>query len=321
MPISWWQGQYGLLFICLAAGGAALCVGAAAAALARLRDPSLRRLDEVALDLGAGGAPGGSLGAIRRSLLALVGMLAAPARPQKNWQMSQMRRELMAAGFQSPAAVNFFLVIRMACTAIPTLLILTSSQVTQYSSTTRAMILSAAAVIGFLAPGIFLEYKGRGRKNKIARELPEVLDLLVIAVEAGLGLDAAVKRVAREISLSCPIMARELKLVSYELKAGIPRDKAFKNLAERCLVDDVSGLVTMLNQADRFGVSVGRSLRVHSDTVRTKWRQKMEEKAAKVPLKLLFPVLFMIFPAIMVVMAGPALIFNSFQGHALRKFS
>jgi len=103
-------------------------------------------------------------------------------------------------------------------------------------------------------------------------------------------------------------LAAELTMVSLELKAGFPREKALKNLADRCGVEELSGLVNMLNQADRFGVSVGRSLRVHSDTVRTKWRQAMEEKAAKVPLKLLFPVLFMIFPAIIVVMAGPAII-------------
>ncbi|MCA1987988.1 MAG: type II secretion system F family protein [Desulfarculus sp.] len=170
------------------------------------------------------------------------------------------------------------------------------------------LALAGAAVLGYLIPGIVLSYQVRFRRDRIGRELPDVLDLLVISVEAGLGLDAAIKRVAQEVRISAPILAGELNHVALELKAGIQRAQALKNLASRCGVDEVSSLVTMMVQADRFGVSVGRSLRVHSDSVRTKRRQRMEERAAKIPLKLLFPVLFMIFPAIMAVMAGPALI-------------
>jgi len=168
--------------------------------------------------------------------------------------------------------------------------------------------LAAGAWGCFMLPSLWLESRIKSRRRRITRELPEVLDLLVIAVEAGLGLDAAVKRVAREVTLSCPILAQELNLMALELKVGIPRQMALKNLAQRCACDEVSSLVTMLIQADRFGVSVGRSLRIHSETVRTKRRQQLEEQAAKVPLKLLFPVLFLIFPAIMAVMAGPAII-------------
>jgi len=170
------------------------------------------------------------------------------------------------------------------------------------------LALVGAATLGFFLPQFLLESRIRSRRKAITRELPDVLDLLVIAVEAGLGLDQAVRRVADEVAVSSPTLGLEFNLVSLEMQAGIPRQMALKNLAQRCGVEEVGGLVAMLVQADRFGVSVGRSLRVHSDTVRTKRRQQMEEAAAKIPLKLLFPVLFMIFPAIMVVMAGPAVI-------------
>jgi tight adherence protein C len=204
--------------------------------------------------------------------------------------------------------VNVYLGAKMAsCLLVP--LILWLSPLTQrVQGSFLVLALVGASGVGFILPSFVLEALTRRRRERLTRELPEVLDLLVITVEAGLGLDAAVKRVAREVRLGAPCLAAELTLVSLELKAGFPREKALKNLADRCGVEEISGLVNMLNQADRFGVSVGRSLRVHSDTVRTKWRQAMEEKAAKVPLKLLFPVLFMIFPASRGVRAGPAII-------------
>lgn len=178
----------------------------------------------------------------------------------------------------------------------------------RFKGSMAIVVLAVAAAIGFILPGYIITLKTRKRQTAITRELPDVLDLLAITVEAGLGLDAAIARVAKEVRVSSPILSGEMNLASLELRAGIPRDQALRNLANRCGVDEVSSLVAMLNQADRFGVSVGRSLRVHSDSVRTKRRQRMEELAAKIPLKLLFPVLFLIFPAIMVVMAGPAII-------------
>ncbi len=281
---------------------------AAGLALARARrDPAWRRLAELRGELAAERPSRNPVGLGKRLAL-LLGRLAAPARPSQDWQLGKLRRELLAAGFGSPLAVNAFLGIRMlGLLLLPGLLWLVPPP-PRLAGTAWWGIAAAGAALGYVLPGLFLEFKGRARRDAVSRELPEVLDLLVIAVEAGLGLDAAIRRVAQEVGRGAPILARELTLVSLELKAGFPREKAFKNLAVRCQVEDVTSLVNMLNQADRFGVSVGRSLRVHSDSVRTKWHQRMEEKAAKVPLKLLFPVLFMIFPAIMVVMAGPALI-------------
>ncbi|MCB2187528.1 MAG: type II secretion system F family protein [Deltaproteobacteria bacterium] len=299
--------DFSLFLVALLAAGALLSLAGAGVAVLRRFDPVQRRLAQLG-DL----SPRQSLKprgkGFRSALEKLLSMLATPARPKKEWEVSKIRRDLTQAGFYSPTAVNVYLGTKMALALLAPLVVYTFPAVRQLSASVLGVALVLGASLAFLLPGFLLEVFTGRRKERITKELPEVMDLLVIAVEAGLGLDAAIRRVGRELSLSAPVFARELGVVSLELKAGVDREKALKNLADRCGVEEVSGLVSMLNQADRFGVSVGRSLRVHSDTVRTKRRQKLEEKAAKVPLKLLFPVLFLIFPAIMVVMAGPAII-------------
>lgn len=251
--------------------------------------------------LGLGARLRGMLGNLATSLADLV-------RPKQSWQVSRLQKQLVVAGYRHPGAVNIFLAIKAITTLAFPLLLLVSPLMDRFKGSMAIVVLAVAAAIGFILPGYIITLKTRKRQTAITRELPDVLDLLAITVEAGLGLDAAIARVAKEVRVSSPILSGEMNLASLELRAGIPRDQALRNLANRCGVDEVSSLVAMLNQADRFGVSVGRSLRVHSDSVRTKRRQRMEELAAKIPLKLLFPVLFLIFPAIMVVMAGPAII-------------
>lgn len=293
------------LMVALLAGGAVLCLGAGAAVLARGRDPARRRLAVLAGE----DEPRPSLGERLRGLVVgLLARLAAPAQPRQGWQASRLRNQMLAAGYRSPTAQSVFLGVRVALCLLapPAMLFLPAVQ--RLTPLVMFAVLAGGAWAAFLLPGLWLEARIKSRQARITRELPEVLDLLVIAVEAGLGLDAAVKRVAKEVRLSCPVLAEELALMALELKVGIPRQQALRNLASRCATDEVSSLVAMLIQADRFGVSVGRSLRVHSESVRTKRRQQLEEQAAKVPLKLLFPVLFLIFPAIMAVMAGPAII-------------
>jgi len=291
----------------LALGGAVICLGLSVAVSFRRRLPDWRRLEDLASENGAH-THSQAKNALRDVLFGLLNRLAAAARPQKPWEMSRLRRELLLAGFQAPSAVNVYLGVKVACCLVVPLILFLSPLPQRLQGSLLVLALVGAAGVGFILPSFFLEARTKRRRERLTRELPEVLDLLVITVEAGLGLDAAIKRVAREVTISAPTLASELTMVSLELKAGFPREKALKNLADRCGVEELNGLVNMLNQADRFGVSVGRSLRVHSDTVRTKWRQAMEEKAAKVPLKLLFPILFMVFPAIIVVMAGPAII-------------
>ena len=151
------------------------------------------------------------------------------------------------------------------------------------------------------------------RAHRIRLSLADTLDLLVVSVEAGLGLDQAMTRVGDELAFAYPELSDELRLVNLELRAGKPRSEALRNLADRTGVDDLSSLVTMLIQTDKFGTSVAQSLRVYSETLRTKRRQRAEEAAAKTGVKMVFPLVFCIFPAIWVVTIGPAAINRS--GH------
>ena len=165
-----------------------------------------------------------------------------------------------------------------------------------------------AAGAGLPAPGIVLARMEKRRQHRIRLSLPDALDLLVVSVEAGLGLDQAIQRVGDELAFAHPDLSDELRLVNLELRAGKARAEALHNLGERTGVDDVISLVAMLVQTDKFGTSVAQSLRVHSETLRTKRRQRAEEAAAKTGVKMVFPLVFCIFPAIWVVTIGPAAI-------------
>jgi len=169
-------------------------------------------------------------------------------------------------------------------------------------------IAGAACGLGYLLPSMALGRLASKRQHRIRCGLPDVLDLMVVSVEAGLGLDQAIQRVGEELAFAHPDLADELRLINLELRAGKGRLDALRNLAERTGVDDVSSLVAMLVQTDKFGTSVAQSLRVHSETVRTKRRQRAEEAAAKTGVKMVFPLVFCIFPAIWVVTIGPAAI-------------
>jgi len=164
------------------------------------------------------------------------------------------------------------------------------------------------ALFAFYLPDFWLHIKQSSRKEKIINGMPDALDLLVVCVEAGMGLDAAINRVATEIYLSNPVLSEEFKLMNLELRAGKNRADALKNLAVRTNVEDVSSLVTLLIQADKFGTSIAKSLRVFSDSFRTKRAQKAEEIAGKLPVKLLFPMLLFIFPSLLLTIMGPGII-------------
>ncbi len=174
---------------------------------------------------------------------------------------------------------------------------------------TRGWIYIGLAVLaGFVGPNLWLDRQIRRRQKAIRNGLPDALDLLIVSLEAGSSLDHAIMKAGEELTGPHPALADELRLVTTEIRAGKPRLEALKNFADRTKVADVRALVAMLIQTDRFGTSVAQGLRTHAETSRTKRRQIAEERAAKVGVKLVFPLVFFIFPALYVVVLGPAVI-------------
>lgn len=283
-----------LAFIC-----ASLLVTAAAIALSPKSVTIEQRLDEIA-GVHQNSAPDQS-----RFSKAFVDafMRIGHAAPKSVSEAGKLRAKLVAAGYRSEQALILFLGMRLGCalllfgiTSLPFLL--------------RGNVLFSvvAAAIGYLLPSMVLGRLGKKRQQRLRLSLPDALDLMVVSVEAGLGLDQAILRVAEELVMVHPELSEELRLVNLELRAGTARADALRNLADRTQVDDLSSFVTMLVQTDKFGTSVAQSLRVHSETSRTKRRQRAEEAAAKTGAKMVFPLVFCIFPAIWVVTIGPAAI-------------
>jgi tight adherence protein C len=170
------------------------------------------------------------------------------------------------------------------------------------------LVLAIAAIFGYLLPDLWLTSRVKFRQHQIVKGLPDALDLLTVCVEAGLGLDQGIYRVSQEIQISCPELSDELKLMNMEARFGKGRADAMRDLGTRTGVDDIKTAVAMLIQTDRFGTDLARALRVHSETMRTKRRQRAEELAAKAAVKMVPVLVFFIFPAMFVVILGPALI-------------
>ncbi|MBA2323156.1 MAG: type II secretion system F family protein [Pseudonocardiales bacterium] len=163
-------------------------------------------------------------------------------------------------------------------------------------------------VVGYVFPPVYIGLRLKARQKEMQKALPDALDLLVVCVEAGLALNQALVRVSEETERLSSVLADQLALVNLEIRAGTPRDEALRNLGDRTGLDDIKSLVAMLVQTDRFGTSIAQALRVHAETLRTKRRQRAEEAAAKTTIKLVFPLVLFIFPAMFVVILGPALI-------------
>jgi tight adherence protein C len=223
--------------------------------------------------------------------------------PKSPKEMGPLRLRLVQAGYRRPEAVTIFFGIRVlfalgifAFCASPIL------------ARPNMLMALGGLGLGYILPGMVLARLAKRRQKKIRLSLADALDLLVVSVEAGLGLDQALNRVGAELKFAYPELAEELNLINLELRAGKARADALRNLADRTGVDDLSALVTMLIQTDKFGTSVAQSLRVYSETLRTKRRQRAEEAAAKTGVKMVFPLVFCIFPAIWVVTIGPAAI-------------
>ncbi len=243
-------------------------------------------------------------------IVKLTGPLAKLSVPEEGWESSSVRTHFMNAGFRNPSAPGIYFaaktVLALLFPALLYLYVSTTGSTLQGNRLLAALLLVAA--IGYYLPNIILRRMVFLRQREIFEAFPDALDLMTICVEAGLAMDAAIARVADEMKLNSPILSEELHLVTLELRAGASKEKALRNLALRTGVEDVDTLVAMLIQAERFGTSIGASLRVHADSLRTKRRQRAEEAAAKIALKLLFPLIFCIFPSLLLVLLGPAFI-------------
>jgi tight adherence protein C len=223
------------------------------------------------------------------------------ASPKLSSETGKLRQRLVAAGYRQNEALIVFFGIRLTL-AVAAFGVMATPLII-HPSLPAALV---ACLIGYVVPGMILARLAKRRQHLIRLGLPDVLDLLVVSVEAGLGLDQAIQRVGEELAFAHPDLSDELRLVNLQLRAGKGRGEALHNLADRTGVDDVRSLVAMLVQTDKFGTSVAQSLRVHSDVLRTKRRQRAEEAAAKTGVKMVFPLVFCIFPAVWVVTIGPA---------------
>jgi tight adherence protein C len=223
--------------------------------------------------------------------------------PRSPKEMGKLQQKLTYAGYRNREALVVFFGIRLGFALLFFALVATPVLMKP-----NLMVALGACGVGYLLPGMALGRLAKKRQHRIRLGLPDCLDLLVVSVEAGLGLDQAIQRVGAELAFAHPDLCEELRQINFELRAGTARAEALTNLADRTGVDDIRSLVAMLVQTDKFGTSVAQSLRVHSETVRTKRRQRAEEAAAKTGVKMVFPLVFCIFPAIWVVTIGPAAI-------------
>jgi tight adherence protein C len=243
-------------------------------------------------------------------IVKLSGPLARLSVPEEGWENSPLRMRFMHAGLRQAHAPALYFSAKTALAIVLPLLLFIALSGARSNYGTNALLfwLLITASCGYYLPNVVLQRIITLRQREIFESFPDALDLMTVCVEAGLAMDAALIRVADEIGLKSDVLAEELTLVTLELRAGNSKEKALRNLALRTGVDDVDALVAMLIQTERFGTSIADSLRVQSEQLRTKRRQRAEEQAGKIALKLLFPLIFFIFPALMVVLMGPAMI-------------
>lgn len=282
--------------------GVALAVGVVASlALGRL-SPERRRLNEL-VAVGAGDA------------VTLVVPETLAERPDESleraarWmqkspkEMSRLRRRMSMAGYRSYEAALVYSVLELVLPVIGFVVVL---YVLSVSGGLAFAMLAAAA--GYFAPSLWLSRRIEARKRQIRNGLPDALDLFIVCVESGSSLDQAILKAGEDLALAHPALAEELRVLATEIRAGKSRIDAFRDFSERTKVDDVKALVAMLVQTDRFGTSIAQALRTHADTSRTKRRQRAEERAAKLGVKLVFPLVLCLFPAFYVVTIGPAIV-------------
>lgn len=231
-------------------------------------------------------------------------------KPKSDDESTYCRKNLVMAGYRKRNALVLFYgfkvftsIVVLAFVSILKMLVLDAVPSLNYM-----ILLLCSALLGFYLPNVWLRYMISKRQRKILEGLPDALDMMIVCVEAGMGLDSAISRAAKEIALSNKEVADELNLVTLELRAGKLRRDALRNLAARVGMEELNSLVSLLIQTDKFGTSIAQALRVHSEAMRDKRFQRADELAAKLPVKLVIPLIFFIFPSIFVVLAGPAAI-------------
>jgi tight adherence protein C len=282
-----------VIFILIASGGLLLFY----------REAMLQRISDV---VAPQGRRGGLMSSIQQTGSSLGGMVQQLEKvlPKSSAEVSVIQQRLIRAGYRSDSAINLFYGAKVL---VPiTLCVLAFA--TGIASNSPFFVYAMALGLGFLAPDFWLGRRISARQANIRRGLPDVLDLLVICIEAGLSMDQATSRTAEELTLAHPAVCDELSIVVLEQRAGRARSDAWKQFADRTGVDSVRNLVTVLIQSEQLGTSVAKTLRIHSDTLRTQRRQKVEEQAAKTTVKLVFPLVLFIFPSLFLVTLGPAAI-------------
>ncbi|MBI3807106.1 MAG: type II secretion system F family protein [Nitrospirae bacterium] len=268
-------------------------------------------------------APVGMAEVLKAQLQALLEWFGKFNQPSNVEKVRATRRLLINAGYRSGKSSVIFVGAKLLLAiVIVCLLAMIPAKVLGFPSASKLTFFYVlAAACGYYAPAYWLRRAIAVRKDKLQRAIPDALDLMVVCVEAGLGLDQAIGRVGEEVKRAHPELSDELNILALELRTGVSRQEALRNLAHRTDLEEVRNLVALLIQTDRFGTSIGQALRVHADSMRTTRRLKAEELAAKLPVKLLLPLIFFIFPSMFMVVIGPACIkmvrvlFPAMTGH------
>ncbi len=248
--------------------------------------------------------------ALKTQFVDLLERLGKLNSPKQQVSTSQLRSNLTTAGYRSNQAPIIFLgsQIFLAILCGVAFLVFGTESTASMGDLALPGFLIGALSVGFYSPKIWLNSAVSSRKQKLVDGFPDALDLMVVCVEAGLGLDQAIARVGMEVKAGHPDLGEEFLLLNLELRAGLSREQGLRNLVNRTNLDDIRSLVALLIQTDRFGTSVGQALRVHSDSMRLARRLRAEEKAAQLPVKLMIPLILFIFPSLMVVIIGPGVI-------------
>ena len=273
------------------------------AVVSAVADPLRRRLGRVA------GSTGEASTSSANAVVERIRPLFPYFVPGKEQERSRVSNLLTYAGLRSPSALPLFYTCKaLLMVGLPALTLLAAPFLPRVSSGKLLFAAVVGALLGFVAPGMWLERRASARQRELRVAFPDALDLLVVCVEAGLGLAPALQRVADDLVISAPELGSELALVNAEMRAGVERTQALKNLAARTGLDDIKGLVALLVQTMRFGTGVADALRVYSEEFRDKRMQAAEEEAAKIGTKMVFPLVFCLFPSFFLVAVGPAVL-------------